>query len=130
MRKRLGYLNATGLAVAGVLFGFAVYATTPQSLLQHAQETLAAVGVTIAVAPNPYNTVAAQLSAKEAQLNQKEAQLNAQAATQTRPSLDNRYGFYSLCSSLVLLVLVAMNFYLDNRRRSGGPQRTYSVDLR
>ena len=119
----------SALTLAVFLFAFAMLTSTPASLLENTQTMFAAVGVTIAVAPNPYNTVAQQLSAKETQLTQKEAQLTAQEqALSNSPSASDRYGFYSLCMSAVLLVLVGLNFYFD-RRRATMPSR-YSVDLR
>ena len=132
MRTRIGYINATALMLAAVLFGFAVITSTPSSLVQHTRELFAAVGVTIAVAPNPYNTVAQQLSAKETQLTQREAQLSAQedATARSQTTSSDRYGFYSVCMSSVLVVLVGLNFYFDIRRRSREPRSAYSVDLR
>ena len=76
MRKRFGYINVTGLIVAVLLFGYAVSTSTPAVLLQSAEDVVAAVGVSIAVAPNQYNTTAQQLSDKQKQLDQREAALN------------------------------------------------------
>ena len=131
MRKRIGYINATALTVVALLFGFAALTSTPAALLQTARNMFATVGVSIAIAPNPYNTVARQLADKEAQLNQREAQVSAQeqAVSNSQSSRDT-FGFYSLCMSAVLLVLVGINFYLDARRRSSTTSPNYSVDLR
>ena len=130
MHKRIGYINATALLIASLLFGFAVLTSTPDSLRENMHDTLAAVGVSLSVVPNQYNTVAQQLDAKAAQLNQQEAQLNARTqVSNVQITTNNRYGFYSLCMSAVLLVLVSLNFYFDYRRRVA-PRRTYSVDLR
>ena len=133
---RVKYINTGMLALAAVFLSYTALTATPSSLLGNAQTMLASagVGVSVAVAPNPYNTLAQQLSNKEAQLNQQSAFLAAQEQTinssaPTAPA--NRYGFYSLCVSMALFVLVAINFYFDIRRRDKAtPAGTFSVDLR
>ena len=134
MSKRMRNVNVCLLFLAAFLFGFATLTSPISVLTQNAQDMFAAVGVTMSVAPNPYNTVAAQLQLKETALKQKEQQLasreNAQASQPlTAPS--NRYSFYSLCMSIVLCILVAINFYFDVRRKGRADvAKRFSVDLR
>lgn len=125
------YINAGLFAAAIVFLGYAALNSTPASLARGAKDTLADVSLTVGVAPNPYNTEAAQLAQKQEQLNQEQTRLTAEqsAAAQTQGTND-RWAFYSLCASAVLLVLVAVNFYLDMRRRRQPSGQRFSVDLR
>lgn len=129
MRKKVVTpLNAGLIGAATFFFGLAFFSATPGSLATNAQDTLAAVGVSVGVAPNQYNTVAQQLSDKSAQLDAQQAQIDAERSAQSR---GDRLGFYSLCISAALFLLVAVNFYFDVRRRSGGARTApFSVDLR
>ena len=105
-------------------------ATTSFGELAHGARSMAAstmASLTVGVAPNPTNTLAAQLAAKEQALNEREAQLAQSSGS------GNVLGFASFIMSLILLVLVGINFYYDKRsRRHRGPvvPRKYSVDLR
>ncbi len=134
MRKRKRYINASMLVGAVLFLGIGALTSTPASLERGASDMFAAVGVSMAVAPNPYNSVADQLSTKEKQLDKREAELGVKenAATPgTQNSQSARYGFYSLCMSAALFALVAINFYYDARRRGGvEPARKFSIDLR
>jgi len=119
-------------------FLFLVYASltlTPTTLKSNANDMLAAagIGVEAAVPANPYNTLAAELAAKEARLNQEQAALNASGYGMTPGTAKafalspDRYGFYSLCVSILLFILVAVNFYYDVRRRKNTAPATTSV---
>jgi hypothetical protein len=138
MGKNIKYGNAGLLAAAFIFLAYASFTLTPASLKQNTDTMLAAVGVGVSasVPPNQYNTLAAQLSAKEVELNQREAQLNAEGygsapGTSGIVSIPaDRYGFYSLWISAALFVLVALNFYYDVRRRRGASTGNFSVDLR
>lgn len=132
MNIRTRYINAGLLSAAVLLLGYAALNSTPASLARGAKDTLADVSLTVGVAPNPYNTEAEQLADKQQQLNQEQATLTAEqtSAAQTQSTTD-RWGFYSLCVSGALFVLVALNFYLDMRRRRQAPAAgAFSVDLR
>lgn len=132
MRVRVTYLNIGMSALAVIFLGYAALTSSPASISRAAEDTLAAVGLAASVPANPYNTLAQQLSDKQTQLDQQAAQLavqeknNMSAAT----SASDRLGFYSLCISAALFILVAINFYLDIRRREEGPGRKFSIDLR
>lgn len=127
MRKRMKYINGTILFVATFLFGYAVFSAGPAALVRNAKDSLAAVGISASIAPNEYNSVAQQLAEKEARLNREQADL----AAQQRNNPSSRYAFYSLCVSILLFILVAINFYFDIRRGSTtGKRARLSVDLR
>ncbi len=130
MRKRMKYINAGVLFVATFLFGYAIFSASPATLVRNAQDSLAAVGVSAAISPNPYNSVAQQLVDKEARLNREQADLAAQQRiAASAPS--SKYAFYSLCVSVLLFILVGINFYFDIRRGSrAGNGGRLSVDLR
>ncbi len=133
MQKKLGYINVSGMTLAALLFGYALLTSTPGSLRQSTQDMFAAVGVTLAVAPNQYNSQAQQLAAKETLLNKREADLatKERTATQVVAAIDNNLGLYSLLASLVLCILIACNFYFDMRRSQRATfGQKFSVDLR
>lgn len=120
-------LNAVGIVAAFAFLIFAFSRNSPALLAQSADSSLAAASMTVSagVAPNPYNTLAAQLQQKEAQLDQEQNSIQQQSA-----SVD-MLGVYSLFISIALFVLVAFNFYFDwkrSRRGAAGPS-PYSVDL-
>jgi hypothetical protein len=133
MRKQKKYLNSVMLSAAFLFLLYASITLTPTTLKHNANDMLAAVGIGVAAAvpPNEYNTLAAELSAKEARLNQQQAEQNAKGYG-SAPGTDgifaltaDRYGFYSLCISTLLFILVAVNFYYDiKRRNSSGAANT------
>jgi len=84
-------------------------------------------------ARDPYNTLAAQLAEKEAQLNEREAAVAAGSVNTAANnlSLGEILGASSFFISIILLILVAMNFYFDAKRgKSLTLPRKYFVDLR
>lgn len=126
---RMNYLNAGFLFVATFLFGYAIFSATPAVLMQNAEDALAAVGVSAAVTKNQYNSIAEQLVDKEKRLEQREQTLALQEqAAASDPS--GKYGFYSLCVSILLFILVGINFYFDARRGRRSSGNRLSVDLR
>lgn len=75
----------------------------------------ATVGASASVPPNEYNTLAAQLADKQNQLASREQEVSLrEAEAQSRGG--GNLAIYSLIASLVLALLVAMNFYFDLRR--------------
>lgn len=80
------------------------------------------VGVTAGVEPNPYNTMAQQLVQKELQLNDKEQQLRAQeqameANLRAEVARSERNTLLTVLGvTLLLLGLIATNFYFDRKR--------------
>ncbi len=135
--KRRQNLNAILIVASGVFFGYAVATVSPSTLARTTQNMLASASVSMsaAVAPTPESSIAAQLRAKEIELNEREAQIGGQGSTvekQTTTTLGDELGALSLGISLVLLVLVAVNFYMDMRRegRGFGLGSRFAVDLR
>lgn len=82
----------------------------------HVAQLAAAVGVSVGVEPNPYNSLAEQLNQKEEALTLREKRLreaeNAQAATTQRKDRTLQY-LLGLTSFLVFLII--LNFVLDWR---------------
>jgi len=118
----------TGAAL--ILF---VYALSTESLSVHLQNTRellanASVGVMVGVPPNPYNTIAQQLEAKQNELSEREqklAELEKSAAPAPGTSSSaNDFATYSLGMSILLFLLVATNFYYDWRRARREIQKT------
>ncbi len=90
----------------------------------------AAVGVSLGIAPNPYNTLAQQLESKQSELNAREERVVALEDELRQSQLIERYvAFGSLFLSTCLFMLVGLNFYMDSRRRPV-PARPYAVDMR
>lgn len=120
-------LNTLGIVAAFAFLIFAFSRNSPALLAQSADSSLAAASMTVSagVAPNQYNTLAAQLQQKEAQLDQEQNSIQQQSA-----SVD-MLGVYSLLISLALFILVAFNFYFDWKRSRTplGSSSPFSVDL-
>lgn len=123
--------HIVGIFAAAFLFAFSVAVETPTLLLSDAQHMLASVGVSAAIAPNPYNSVAEQLSNKEKVLMQKEADLTKreQALVVREQTPLSKAGVASLALSVLLTVLIGINFYLDAKRRNKASVQ-YSVSLK
>lgn len=114
MEKRLSVL-----AIASVtLFIWTFHQPFIQSSTFMYVRALAAVGVQATVEPNGWNTLAAQIDAKQKELDAREAALSTrEQALQAESSA----GFlspewYTTILALILLILVLLNFYLDWRR--------------
>lgn len=127
-------LNAVAILVAFVGLSFPVVAQSPADLISTGRAMVAATGatLTVGVAENPYNTLAQQLTVKQLSLQEREAQVDAREAALKRPRLGDIFGFASFVMSILLLVLIGLNFYMDWRR--GGRQllarNKFQVDLR
>ncbi len=78
-----------------------------------------AIGVSVAVPPNPFNTLSQQLNEKENALTQKEKELQQKESiiSGEKENRENRTLLYAVGGGGILLVLVLLNFYLDYRRR-------------
>ncbi len=121
-------VRATAGVGAALVLVSSLYTAPVQEKTYESTALLAnAVGMFVSVAPNPDNTKAAALLAKEQELARREASLQASApAAQT-----SGYDLLSLAalavSSLVLL-LVILNFYFDHlhtlERKRGPFQHT------
>lgn len=130
-KKGIGAVNFAGIVVAASLFGYSLPAV---SVPVQAMYSLAAASasLSVGVAPNPDNTLAQQLDAKAAQLDVQQQHIQ-QLQQSLRSSSNDTLGLYSLLASVLLLLLIAANFYLDWRRDRGGGgmlTKSLSVDLR
>jgi hypothetical protein len=130
--RKMPLLNLAGIGVAAFALTFSVTVTSPEKFLFDAQNLFAAaVGAQAAVPENPYNTLAQQLEDRERALEERET---AQGTSpEQAPLANNTWAFVSFGLSVMLFVLVGLNFYLDTRRGSRVAQlltRRYSVDLR
>lgn len=81
-----------------------------------------AIGVTVSVPPNPFNTLAQQLKEKESALSDREKKLQAkESALETEinkgQSNQNKTLIYLAAVGGILLALILANFYFDYRRR-------------
>ena len=84
------------------------------------QNLLAQIGITVGVAPNPYNTLDAQLNQEQDRLNQQASDLAAREAalaSSTAAANSASPAVWHLDVSIaVIALLVSLNFYLDWRR--------------
>ena len=120
--------NAAVALVALVLLGYASYVSPPRELVSRAGEMLgsAAVGVAAGVPENPYNTLAQQLQAKEAELNEREAALrgNDAGTAQNDGFFNEPMAVVSFFISIILFVLLLLNYYFDWHRQKYGKVQT------
>lgn len=84
------------------------------------QLAASSVGMSVAVSPNQYNTLALQLQEKDKQLTEKERELTAkELEIQNKENLQVMWqGWLILLVGSVLFFLIALNYYLDYRRRN------------
>ncbi len=109
-------VRRTLVVIALVLFMYATSVSSPSVLARDAVSMVGAgsVGMYAGVEPNPYNSAAAQLAAKQNELVAREATVDAQTGgslTGTRV-----LAAASFCISLLVLVLVSLNYYMDFKR--------------
>ncbi|HVN26508.1 MAG TPA: hypothetical protein VMT99_02540 [Candidatus Paceibacterota bacterium] len=118
LRKAIGVfisMAAIGLIAVGFVGSRALESST-------AGRMLAQVGVTLGIEPNPYNTLNAQLDAKQTQLEMEQADLEAQKealASDTAASsaaASSPLMRYLIVIVGILALLVGLNFYFDWRR--------------
>jgi hypothetical protein len=132
MRRREHHVRGIALSCAVILLSYSVSLFTPEVIAGSVTKMLAnaAVGVSIGVEPNPYNTLASQLSDKEKELEAREDRILAlEASVSDARSLETYLAAGSLVLSIFLFALVALNFYRDARRASAGSPRPFAVDL-
>ena len=79
-------------------------------------QTGSAIGVSVSVPPNPFNTLAQQLQEKEDSLHFRERDLEAKEKklTEDGKNLSGKFVYVVLG---LLTILVSVNFYLDYKRR-------------
>lgn len=129
-------VNALALLFAIPAFGYGAWVGSPQDYVTSVRDMVAgaSASLTAQVSANPYNTTALQLAQKEALLNQREADLNRMATEEARgATIRGNLGLISFGVSIVLFVLVGINFFLDmrrERRRRPVLAQKFSVDLR
>lgn len=132
--KNKNTVNIVALSIAVPLFVYALILVPPVVLVRSASAMLAtAVGASASVPANPDNSLVQQLKEKESLLDQREqyvVQREREVAAQD--AAGNTIASISLAGSLILFLLVGLNFYLDTRRRRdlrAAPGR-FSLDLR
>jgi predicted PurR-regulated permease PerM len=112
--------NQTVWLLVVLLGAFSVFLITPEGQLLPFERLVAQVGITVGVAPNPYNTLNDQLAQKQDQLNQEASDLAAQeeamASTTAQAAPTPAIVWYLVAAIIVILLLVLLNFYFDWRR--------------
>lgn len=127
--RREMMLLAVIVAIGGMYTSVDSVTATPFAASAQSLMGAASVSISAAIAPNPDNTLASQLRAKEEQLAAREAALNTRAAAPALVVTD--WGFWAFVLSATLLVLVGLNFYFDMRRAHAFARaRLFAVDLR
>jgi uncharacterized membrane protein YobD (UPF0266 family) len=121
MRIRRQHANLPVLAIASGLFVYAAYMGAPSEMFTRGGAMFAnvTIGASAAVPPNEYNTLAQQLSDKEKELELRESaitQYESQNTGETLPATTNIIALLSLVASVLLSILVGLNFYFDWRR--------------
>ncbi len=114
--RRNNILRLGGVILALVLFLYSLSVDSPLSLAQSAPAMLgsAVIGMSAGVTANPDNTAAAQIAQKQAELDAREREVGARAGGAI--SGTRSLAAASLLTSLLVLVLVSANFYMDWRR--------------
>lgn len=128
-------LSAVAIVVACVGLSYPLLTETPQRIAGVAISMAASADatLTVSVPENQYNTLAQQLTVKQLSLQEREAELNAREARNNKPSLGEIFGFISFLLSVLLCMLIGLNFYLDSRRvrrDTGIMGKRFQVDLR
>ncbi|MBP9669338.1 MAG: hypothetical protein KBE09_03545 [Candidatus Pacebacteria bacterium] len=122
-----------GVFMALAMMTYALSMASPQALVSTAGQLLAnaTVGMQAGVLPNQYNALAQALSEKEAELAAREQQLSGVEVRRGMFST-NTMAVASFGVSVLLLVLVGLNFYFDVRRarRASLASRDGAIDLR
>ena len=121
-KKKSEYTVSTqslGIALASLLFVYGVSVIPAGVFVYNMQAFSAAVvGASASVPPNPDNTALQQLQEKERTLNQRADDLNRlQQQLNERDSESIAVAWASLYGSIILFVLIGLNFYMDMRRR-------------
>jgi len=133
MRRRDHHLRGIALSCAVILLSYSVSLFTPEVIAGSMTRMLAnaAIGVSMGVEPNPYNTLASQLSDKAQELDERETRILAlEDELRATRSLETYLATGSLVLSLLLFALVGLNFYRDARRARAETPRPFAVDLR
>jgi len=105
-------MRKTAIILLVVSFVGAAYVATDRPSMRY---LFAQVGMGATVLPNPYNTLAEQLTDWQGELSVREGQLNEREATieQGVRKLQRLLGI----SVIIIAFLLGLNFYLDWHRR-------------
>lgn len=126
-------LNVAGLFVAALLLSLSFTLATPQEIAGTAERMLAnpTIGVSAGVVANPYNTLAQKLGDKEVELSERERSLAERESANQGIWSTEGWALASFAISIIVLLLVALNFYFDVRRGArGGKASPFSINLR
>ena len=136
MKKAKQHMYAPALILAAALFFYSASTGAPQIVFRDASHMLASavVSASASVAPNAYNSIAAQLSTKENELTTREKDIAAREELAQKRESSN-ISLYSLIASVLLALLVAINFYFDwrrdrERRSKGAPPAVITLHRR
>ena len=104
--------------------------STPSVLVSSSRSMMAqVVGMSAGVQPNEYNTLATQLAQKEEELKTREARV-VEIQSNSSQSNATLVATLSLGLSVVLFLLLILNFYFDMRARRDTNVNGFSLDLR
>lgn len=126
-------LNALGIFVAFLGMVHPLLVQSPHGIVMNAGAMAAATGasLTVGVPANQYNTLAQQLSVKQLSLEEREEALKARETRFAGLGLGDMFGLASFVLSIILCILVGLNFYMDWRRgRKNLRPGRFQVDLR
>jgi hypothetical protein len=113
------------VAIGGLYYGVDTFGPGLLAARGEVFVASAAVSISAAIPANPDNTLAQQLREKQEALDARERSLGTQSSGSTD------WGFRAFALSVLLLILMFANFYLDMRRaRRLQDARTYSIALR
>ncbi len=131
MKKR--HTHYLGLLTALVLMTYALSLASPQMLANTAGQLVAnaMVGMNAGVLPNEFNSLAQALEDKEAELKEREARLSG-VEIEGGMFSTNTLAVASLAVSILLVILVGLNFFFDVRRgrRNAVVMGSVPIDLR
>ena len=124
------------VAAATVWYGSFSVAGRGSAAFAPISSFLAQVGVSLGVAPNPYNTLNEQLNQKQIQINEEQADLAAReaalasstaaAAATAGPASSPLFGYFMIVVG-ILEFFVGLNLYIDWRRVAKAPVPSVGV---
>ncbi len=117
--QKVSTFNAACFVLAAVLFSYSILSEAPEKLASSSSSMLAdaLVSISASVAPNPDNTVAAELQKKQDELDVRQKNIDI---LEKRATTVNAYALYSFLISIALFILVAFNYFFDWRRARFG----------
>lgn len=113
-KRRTWGMYAPGV-LAALLLSYSAFHGVPGEVAHSGIHMVAnVVGTTASVPVTPENTIAAQLAEREISLDEREGALSVRERRQL--IRENALPFASFVASVMLAILVAVNFVLDYRR--------------